>query len=111
MKLTVPLLVRNHGFVELHFVGITDNLFVLSVIQDDTCITPTELVHAPERVQRQEETVNRVSKRTSEKTWVLDVITHEMRYTTIHPTSMNSRLTIKMSACKPDTAAIMAMDI
>jgi len=63
MQLTAPLLVRNHGFVEFHFVGVTDNLLVLSVVKYDTGITPTEFVHAPEGVERQEETVYRVPKR------------------------------------------------
>lgn len=63
MPLTTPLLVRDHRFVEFHFVGVSNNLFVLSVIKHDTRGTPTELVHAPEGVERQEETVNRVPKR------------------------------------------------
>lgn len=63
MSLTTPLLVRDHGFIEFHFVGVTDNLLVLSVVKYDTGVTPTEFVHAPEGVERQEETVNRVPKR------------------------------------------------
>lgn len=63
MPLTTPLLVRDHGFVEFHLVGVADNLLVLSVIKDDTGVTPTKLVHAPEGVKRQEEAVNRVAKR------------------------------------------------
>ena len=42
-------------------VVIHNHLFAPSITNHDTCVSPREVVHAPEGVDRQEETVHRVS--------------------------------------------------
>ena len=98
---TTELFERNHGFVE--FLLVRDDLLVLALTNNDTGVTPTELVHAPERIDGKEETVNRISDRRPSISEVIlcnkwDEKTHERRYTTIHPTSMNLRLMMKTRA-------------
>ena len=57
--LTAELLQWNHGVVEL-LVVVHDDLLVVAFTDNETRVTPTEVVHAPERVDRQEERVDRV---------------------------------------------------
>jgi len=58
---TAELLERDHRLVELFIVS-NDNLLVATLADDDTSVAPREVVHAPERVNGQEERVNRVSE-------------------------------------------------
>ena len=57
--LTAELLERNHGVVEL-LVIVHDDLLIIAFANNKTGVTPTEVVHAPESVDREEETVDRV---------------------------------------------------
>jgi hypothetical protein len=57
--LTAELLERYHGLVEL-LILVGDNFLLLPFSNDDTRVTPTKLVHAPEGVDGEEETVDRV---------------------------------------------------
>lgn len=59
---TTEFFERNHGLVEL-LILVRDDLLVLAFTNNNASVTPTELVHAPERIDRKEETVNRVSNR------------------------------------------------
>jgi hypothetical protein len=45
---TTKLLVRNHRLVELHVVVVGDDLLASAIIEHDTSVTPTELIHSPE---------------------------------------------------------------
>ena len=51
---TTELLEGNHGIVKLLIIVHDHLLFLLS---PQTCVTPTELIYTPERVDGQEETV------------------------------------------------------
>jgi len=61
MTLTAKFLEWNHRVIVL-LIFIHENLLVITFADDQTCVSPTEIIHAPERIDRQEETVNRVSK-------------------------------------------------
>lgn len=56
---TTKLLKRDHGFIE-DFIVLDENLLVLSFSNHNTRIPPTKVIHAPERVYREEEAVDRV---------------------------------------------------
>lgn len=57
---TTKLLDGDHGIIKL-LVFVRDNLFILAFTDDDTRITPAELVHAPEGIDRQKEAVDGVT--------------------------------------------------
>jgi hypothetical protein len=59
---TAEFLERNHRLVIL-VVVIDDNFLVAAFADNQTRVTPTEVVHAPERVDREEETVDRITAR------------------------------------------------
>lgn len=59
---TTKLLERDHRVVEL-FILVDDDLLLLALSDHQTSITPTELVHAPEGIDRQEEAVDRIARR------------------------------------------------
>ena len=59
--LTAELLERYHGLVEL-LILVGDDLLLLPFSNNNTSVTPTELVHAPEGIDGQEETVDRVEQ-------------------------------------------------
>ena len=57
---TTELLQRDHTLVVL-LVVVHDDLLVVAFTNNETRVTPTEVIHAPERVDRKEETVDRIS--------------------------------------------------
>ena len=57
---TAKLLQGNHALVKL-FVFSDNDLLVVTFSDNHTSVTPTKVVHAPEGVDWQEETVNWVS--------------------------------------------------
>jgi hypothetical protein len=57
---TTEFLERYHGFIIL-VVLVYNDLFVAALTNNKTGITPTEIVHAPERINGQEETVDYVA--------------------------------------------------
>ena len=57
---TAEFLERNHGIVIL-LVVVHDDLLVVAFTNDQTSVTPTEVIHAPEGIDGEEETVHRVS--------------------------------------------------
>lgn len=59
---TAELFQRDHTVIELLVLS-HDDLLVVTFTDDQTRVTPTEVVHTPEGVYGQEETVNRVSKK------------------------------------------------
>lgn len=58
-RLTTELLERDYRLVEF-VVVIYDDFLIRSVSDDQTGVAPAEVVHPPERIQRQEERVNGV---------------------------------------------------
>jgi hypothetical protein len=60
ITLTAKLLERDHRFIEFGII-IHDHLLAISFADHQTGSTPTEIVHAPEGVYRQEEAVYRIS--------------------------------------------------
>ena len=48
-RLTAELLERNHRFIELLII-VHDDFLVASLADDETSVTPTEVVHIPEGV-------------------------------------------------------------
>ena len=62
---TAKLLERNHALVELLILSQND-LLVVTFSDDETCVTPTEVIHAPEGIHWKEETVHRVPVATYE---------------------------------------------
>lgn len=59
--LTAEFLQRNHRVVEL-LVVVHDDLLVVTFADNQTSVTPAEVIHAPEGVNWQEETVHRIPK-------------------------------------------------
>jgi len=59
-QLTTEFFQWNHRFIELPIL-IHDDLLVTAIADDNAGISPGEIVHAPKRVDRQEETVYRIS--------------------------------------------------
>ena len=59
---TAKLLQGNHALVKL-FVFSDNDLLVVTFANDQTSVAPREVVHAPERVYWEEETVDWVSER------------------------------------------------
>jgi hypothetical protein len=59
-KFTAELLERNHRFIKLRVI-IHYHLLAIPFTNNQTGITPTEVVHAPKRVDWQEEAVHRIS--------------------------------------------------
>lgn len=57
---TAEFLEGNHRFVPL-FIIIHDDLLIAALTDDETCVTPAEVVHTPEGIDRKEETVHRIS--------------------------------------------------
>jgi len=57
---TAEFLERDHRFVPLLLI-IHDNLFIATFTNDEACVTPTEVVHTPEGIDRKEEAVYRIS--------------------------------------------------
>ena len=60
-RFTAEFLEGDHRFVPL-FIIIHYNLLVATLTDDETCVTPAEVVHAPEGIDRKEETVHRISR-------------------------------------------------
>ncbi len=92
------LLERNHRLVEF-LVFVDNDLLLFTFADDETRVTPTELVHTPEGIDREEESVYGVSRLTL--TQFQSAIwnkTYDKRYTIIQPTSINSRLRMNMMA-------------
>jgi hypothetical protein len=58
-QLTAELLQQNHRLVE-PLILVHDDLLVTAITNHNTGISPGEIVHTPERVHRQEETVHRI---------------------------------------------------
>lgn len=61
---TAEFLEWDHRLVIL-VVVVHDNLLVATLANDQTRVTPTEVVHTPEGVDREEQTVHRVPTRNS----------------------------------------------
>lgn len=59
---TTKALHGDHGVLKLFFV-VNHDLFVSSFTDNDTSVTPAEIVHTPERVNRKEKAVNRIPGR------------------------------------------------
>jgi hypothetical protein len=56
---TAKFLERNHGLVEL-FIFINHHLLAGSFANDQTRITPSKVIHAPEGIYGQQEAVDRI---------------------------------------------------
>ena len=56
---TAELLQGYHGVIEL-LVVIHNDFLVVAFTDDETSVTPTEVVHAPERVHGKKQTVHRI---------------------------------------------------
>ena len=65
MLLTAELLERDHRFVELFILSHHD-LLVVTFADNQTRVTPAEVIHTPEGVDREEETVHRISGETGQ---------------------------------------------
>ena len=63
--LTAELLEWNHAVIKLLILS-HDDLLVVTLADDYTCVTPAEIVHAPEGINGKEETVDRVSENKQE---------------------------------------------
>ncbi len=61
MLLTAELFQGYHRLVEF-LILVDDDLLVFAFTNDETSVTPTEFVHTPEGIHRQEETINRISE-------------------------------------------------
>jgi len=58
---TAEFLEGDHRFVPLLIV-IHDNLLVATLTDDEACVTPAEVVHTPEGIDRKEEAVHGIPK-------------------------------------------------
>ena len=56
---TAEFLEGDHRFVPL-LVIVHDDLLVATLTDDKACVTPGEVVHTPEGIDRKEETIHRV---------------------------------------------------
>ena len=57
---TAELLQRDHGLVVLLLI-VHDDLLVAAFTDDQASVTPAEVIHTPEGIDREEETVHRIS--------------------------------------------------
>ena len=78
---TTEFLERNHRLVILLLI-VHDDLLVITFTDNKTSVTPAEIIHAPEGINREEETVHRVPERTrrvSEDEGIPNAATYERR--------------------------------
>jgi len=80
---TTELLQRNHRLIEL-LILVRNDLLFLAFSNDHASITPTELVHAPERIDWEEEAVYRVSDVQHECQVHIKGIVHDLRENVDH---------------------------
>lgn len=61
MPRTAELLQGDHAFIKL-LILCHDHLLVVTLADDHTSVTPAEVIHTPKRVNRQKETVDRITR-------------------------------------------------
>jgi len=56
--LTAKFPLWNHGLIEFKVTPCVNDFLVASVVDNNAGVTPSEFIHAPERVNREEEAVD-----------------------------------------------------